>query len=684
MRAVAAGGETAMAPKRAPNRLLVLCASINDVTAWPFWKFLQMKKIRGVTDMALLAFNSDGGSFEARIDGDKYHLKNYAKVRGYQHDMFESFVQRWHDPGRSYFVYGGHGMGDYVELEQSRVSLQAHELAAVFGNRAFEAILFDACFMANLDCAYHLRHNTRYIGACEGYMWEPDTALDYHIFNTHNASAMSRFRDPLHVLRTIQADYCAKALRGDFSILDTTHVAELSAYVQEHVIQRVYDRATFYSLPQQERLQQLAEAAAQAAIAEFGHPGGDMNVMPNLASGLGRPRTAPPTPGSLALTAAGRPSRKQRLQQAVQLEHSLYPSEAEDKQLLDLKSYLVDMAQEEQRRAAWEAAAAGPQRRIAAGRRRVRSDAVLRDASSGEGGGGASLHAPASLSSSGLLSSSALYPSSGGATHSSTFAVFKPTPSRALNVDRHGRLPPAAPTLAPAVSLPAGAGSAQATAQALDSPLLTASSVLAAGQPPPVLDATAPGYKGSAQEGLDLFNKVVVSHTPPKAAAIYAAQLGGLSFTVHEYSGMSRPIEPWVVASRRLLKRRAKLFLKNGELAEVEMEKTKPHASMANSKLLAAVDRAAAVCGAAAAADNGTSSTAASSAPTLVLPSSNAALPKSASASSTQSRSSSGSSLPSSSLSASASASLGSGGVPELRAASYPPSPSSRKQTDGC
>nr|CCM13647.1 hypothetical protein, conserved [Leishmania guyanensis] len=352
-----------MAPKRCPNRLLVLCASINDVTAWPFWKFLQMKKIRGVTDMALLAFNSDGGSFEARIDGDKYQLKNYAKVRGYQHDMFESFVHRWHDPGRSYFVYGGHGMGDYVELEQNRVSLQVHELAGVFGTRSFEAVLFDACFMANLDCAYHLRHNTRYIGACEGYMWEPDTALDYHVFNTHNASAMSRFKDPLHILRVIQADYCSKAARGDFTIMDTTHIAELRQYVQAHVIQRVYDRATFYSLPQQERLQQMAEASMQASISEFGHPGGDSNVMNGVGGGVARLRSAPSLPEVLALSAAGRPTQRQRMRQAIQFEHALYPSEVEDKQLLDLKSYLTDMLQEEQQRRSWEAAALGPQRR---------------------------------------------------------------------------------------------------------------------------------------------------------------------------------------------------------------------------------------------------------------------------------------------------------------------------------
>ncbi|KAG5505934.1 hypothetical protein JIQ42_06729 [Leishmania sp. Namibia] len=537
-----------MPPKRCPNRLLVLCASINDVTAWPFWKFLQMKKIRGVTDMALLAFNSDGGSFEARIDGDKYQLKNYAKVRGYQHEMFESFVHRWHDPGRSYFVYGGHGMGDYVELEQNRVSLQVHELAAIFGTRVFEAVLFDACFMANLDCAYHLRHNTRYIGACEGYMWEPDTALDYHVFNTHNASAMSRFKDPLHILRVIQADYCSKAARGDFTILDTTHAAELRQYVQEHVIQRVYDRATFYSLPQRERLQHIAEAALQASISEFGHPGGDGDTMHGVGSGVGRPRTALSSPEVLALTAAGRPTRRQRILQAIQFEHALYPSEVEDKQLLDLKSYLTDMLREEQLKKAWESAALGPQRRIAAGRRRVRSDALQQRGLPG---------------------------SASSASASSSFAIWKAPPSRALFVDRHGRLPdPVSTGHAPlAVGIPAATSDADEATVSSHAYRATALTTETVPPPSPFIPC-----KGSAQEGLDLFHRVVVSSVPPKAAYIYAAQLGGLSFTVHEYSAMSRPAEPWVMGSTKLLRRRARQFLKSGELSEVMMESPKESA----------------------------------------------------------------------------------------------------------
>lgn len=486
-----------MPPKavRPNNRLLVLCTSINDVTAWPFWKFLQMKKIKGVTDMALLAFNSEGGSFEARIDGDKYSMKNFAKVKGYKQEMFQSFLDRWYDPGRSYFVYGGHGMGDYLELEQYKLGLQAHELAALLDKKYFEAILFDACFMANLDCAYHLRHNTRYIGACEGYMWEPDTALDYHIFNTFTASAMSRFRDPRHILETIQREYTSKAPRGDFSVLDTTHVAELRAFVQEHVIQRVYNRATLYNPQQQERLSVCAEHALEASIAQFGQPGGDAYLDVLLTHK--RPASCPASPDAFVLANSGRLTRRQRVAAAIQFEHSLYPSETLDKHLVDLKAYLTDMVAEE--------ATGGPPKLT--GRRRP-----VRKAAAGAW-----------------------------------------SPSRAYNVDAHGTLPPASSEFSTVTS------SASATAVGCPD----------AGGPHELVSTHA---KGSARYGMDLFNSVVLRHVPPRSEGIYASRLGGLSVAVHEYSAMSKPIEPWKV-SKTILNKKVKAFLANGSLGEVTMRR---------------------------------------------------------------------------------------------------------------
>lgn len=448
-----------------------------------------MKQVRGVTDMALLAFNTDGGSFEARIDGERYTMKNYARVKGYRQDMLEDFLHRWHDPGRSYFVYGGHGMGDYLELEANKLALQAWELASIFNGRRFEAILFDACFMANLDCAYHLRHNTRYIGACEGYMWEPDSCLDHHIFNKNTASVMSRYKDPKRILETIQRDYCTKAARGDFAVLDTTHAAELRQFVQAHVMQRVYDRASFYSAPQQQRLGELASKAVGQCNTLFGPAGGE-GFVEGEESGRHTPTTL--SADSIAMANVGRISRKQRLTQAVQFEHSLYPSEVPDKHLIDLYAYLVDMAREE--------CAAAP----AGGAR------------DGAKHGGSDVVTASSSSSSGPI-------------------------SRAWRVDAHGSYPSAwcADT---SIVLPASFSS-------------TESGVL---------------RKGSALEGLDLFHKVVLSHTKPAAVQLYSSYLGGLSATVHEYSSLSKPAEPWVV-DKRIFNRRARDFLHTGSLAEVEM-----------------------------------------------------------------------------------------------------------------
>ncbi|RHW67251.1 PUF nine target 1 [Trypanosoma brucei equiperdum] len=335
---------------RAPrpnNRLIVVCSCIKNVSGWPFWKFQQMRKVKGVTDLCMLAFNSSGGSFEASITGSDYTLKNYENVVGYRQDMLEDFLQRCHDPGRSYFVYGGHGMGDYLELEENKLALQCHELASILGKRKFEAMVFDSCFMASLECAYQLRHNTRYIGACEGYVWAPDPNLDQHVFNQYSASAMSRFKHPKNILLAIQRDYCNKSPLADFAVLDTTHVESLKKYVEEHVMQRVYDRATFYNSEQQQRLSSIAQKELQ-------------NAYEDIKCGAKMLAAAPLTAQAPLCAALRRdsgdliPKKKKReparlaLLRAAHFEHALYPSEVDDKHILDLKSYLIDMAREEE------------------------------------------------------------------------------------------------------------------------------------------------------------------------------------------------------------------------------------------------------------------------------------------------------------------------------------------------
>lgn len=315
------------------NKIVMMCAAINDVTSWPFWKYLQMKKVKGVTDLVMLAFNSEGGSFIGRIHGSDYSVRNYENVKGYHQPMLEEFLEKEHSEGRTYFVYGGHGMGDYLELEEHKQALQVHQLAAVMGKKQYEACLFDACFMSNLDCAYHLRKNTRWVGACEGYMWEEDVALDNHIFNTFTASAMSRFKDPKHNLEIIQRDFCNKSLRGDFAVLDTTHSEALLQFVEKHVMQSVYDQATFIDAQQHEALQQAAEDALLCATDDKGDDAA--TTASSLLSGGNASLSA-------FLSPAGR-SKKRRLNRAVQFRHALYPSELEDKHLVDLKSYLEEL-----------------------------------------------------------------------------------------------------------------------------------------------------------------------------------------------------------------------------------------------------------------------------------------------------------------------------------------------------
>lgn len=302
------------------NRLVMMCASLNDVTSWPFWKFLQLKKVKSVTDFVMLAFTSESGTFEARIEGSDATLKNLEHVKEFRPEVLDQFLEKWHIPGSTYFIYGGHGMGDYLEVEQDVHAVQVHELANIMGKKQYQGILFDACFMASLDCVYSLRNNTRYIGCSEGYMWEHDFALDNHIFNTYTASAMSRFKDPLSVFQAIQRDYCSKSIRGDFSILDTTHVEALHEYVQAVIVPRVYDRARYFSQIESLQLSELAIEALRRAD--------ELIISPN-------PRALP-----------RRKNDRDILVEAVQYEHSLYPAEAEDKHVLDLFQMLLDVARQ--------------------------------------------------------------------------------------------------------------------------------------------------------------------------------------------------------------------------------------------------------------------------------------------------------------------------------------------------
>lgn len=534
-------------------------------------------------DIAILAFNTNGGSFEARVEGDQYSFKPYEQVKNYQQDLLERFVHRWHDPGRTYFVYGGHGMGDYIDLEQGVTSLPAHQLASILGNRKFEGMVFDSCFMSNLDCAYHLRHHTKYIGACEGYMWEPDHIPSRHIFNHRTAALMchggsssnetegsydstvgfDRGRPaPLRVLEQVQRRYCRQSPFADFSILDTTHVEDLRNFVHRYVIPRVYDRLTFYSPEQLKRLEELgarslqqcellyhwnASTASAKNIGEVSERVGgplsldapkgtaafscqspaatEMDSTRGQWSGTSmNGKTLPlsslsfPSPGLLSSHSLFPAEDRAILMQSVQLEHSLYPFISEDKHLIDLKSYLIDMAIEE-----------------------------TIERNGGNRSSRLCSHSPYSSVRSkagSLLSGSkegCSVRGSGG-----TGGRMTSMKSRTHNVHLHGTAFSGASSLLTSPS-----------ASALHSPSSSASVI----------------QEGSGRQGLQLLDQVVVKQQGPRAKPLYASRLGGISFTVHEFSPHSQPLEPWVLPAQKVsaLKAKMKRFLKSGKLEEVHL-----------------------------------------------------------------------------------------------------------------
>ncbi|CAD2222797.1 Clostripain family, putative [Angomonas deanei] len=571
----------------------MLCTSVNDVTAWPFWKLLQMKKLNevsqadgGVRDLAMIAFNTNGGSFIARIEGKKYTFKNFPKIKKYNKEMFLDFLEEYYIPNhenenhqnkkKQYFVYGGHGMGDYLEFEQHKSSLQCHELADMFNHpRApllsknntnnnkyfFDAILFDACFMGNLDSAYYLRHNTNYILASEGYVWEPDTALDHHILNNHAASLLSNNEhDTLDILLAIQKRYCENAARGDISILSTREVEKLKQYVNEFVIPRVWQRADFYSLPQRALLSHYAETNNKKVDEVFGEAGGTegklMSVVGNMKTttdteedddeveneeNIKRFKTVAEiammninilqnnnNPNASAdqnnhngtngeETTQNHKNKdinlksvknRNKLLKAIQFEHALYPSETEDKHLVDLKSYLLDIKREKDEN---------------------KNNNKKED-----------------------------------------------FPSRVRVIEKHGKFP------------------AESTLK----------------DPNALLQNNHHNSENNnntniqtVEEALAIFDRVVVSHQGPAAKELYAAVLHGLSISIHEYSRMSRPRHTWgtypaqngnennnnkvkkykyyktVAEAKKMLHQRAKLFLRRGvspTVSEREVPQDRP------------------------------------------------------------------------------------------------------------
>lgn len=582
------------------NRIVMLCASINDVTNWPFWKFMQLRTIKGVTDLAMLAFTSDSGTFEGHIDGTEYTLRNFAKVKSFRADLARDFLRKWHVPGSTYFVYGGHGMGDYLELEDSRCALHVHELAALMEDRTYEGVVFDACLMANLDAIHHLRRHTRFVGACEGYMWEEDVDLEKHVFNTYTASLMSRCKDPRRILQLIEQDFTRKGARGDFAVLDTAFARPLKRFVDTYVLPRLYRDVTFITQKEHHRLSLAADKAMETAKALDAFPyhvvftreadvatdsgsegaGEGSSRGGGAADGASR-RASTTAPAGVEAAAAGGASAvfrrrrfgaKERIRRSIQFPHSLAPTQVEDKHLCDLGALLESTCKE---LAAIEAAEAAGRSGNAAASRAAHALPLavenFRPPRAGASGGARRVQQARPISKAeadryifdGVWGHSVAAPGgqAGGADAPLVGATAAAVPS--YGDDRATAAATAVSAASAGTSGPvltATSGAAASTCAASSSPSLpitsTASTPQGASLCTDVLPCVSPFLTGedtaelrriaalpASEQGLALFRRVVVSHQPP-AASLYATKLNGLSMCAHEYSGMSEPNDP--------------------------------------------------------------------------------------------------------------------------------------------
>jgi len=210
------------------NRILMMCTALGekDTPQWPFWKWQHIKATRGVTDFAMLAVTREDSFIATIKDGVASTRALRRSLKTVDRRLLSAFLEEHYDGPSSYFVYGGHGVSDLLEFDHDH-RMQVHELADCLGDRTFAGILFDACLMASLDTAYYLRHNTRYIGASEGYMWEEDTWAENHMFNPYSAALMARDGNGKRVMKLIGEEYTRKSAVADFTVIDTKHAAAL-------------------------------------------------------------------------------------------------------------------------------------------------------------------------------------------------------------------------------------------------------------------------------------------------------------------------------------------------------------------------------------------------------------------------------------------------------------------------
>lgn len=106
--------------------------------------------------------------------GSSETLRNFVQVAGEEFPADRYILILWDHGGGSIDGYGG-APAKSMDVNDIKTALNA---AALFKDKPFEIIGFDACLMANAEFAYNLKNNAKYLVASEEL--EPGAGWDYN------------------------------------------------------------------------------------------------------------------------------------------------------------------------------------------------------------------------------------------------------------------------------------------------------------------------------------------------------------------------------------------------------------------------------------------------------------------------------------------------------------------------
>jgi hypothetical protein len=391
-----------------PNKVVLFFSSLTERTSWPLWKLLQLRSAQAPKglDISMLAFTHEHGCVEARLTKDpvtpdkprpqpKLEMNTVRPpnlIEGhpdrFSRETLHDFLKRSYDPSKpTYFVYGGHGMGDYLDIEEGYRVLQVRELAEMMEGHRYEGMVFDSCCMANLDCAYYLKDRTNWIGACQGYLWEDDTNVGSHVLNARSIEylsdpARSGKANTFDSFRQIQKEFCERTSLGDFSILEPNPAVMELLYngVLSRVLPHVYEKEWRMDwVGVQQRAEELrasleerkSSGSSSDLSAESLATTGDVCDLGGLRCSIAPITARDSSSNRLNLSAASSSSSSvsgraffssippvtctnlEDISYMVLFRRAQYPLTAEDRHLLDLRSAIQDYADHASERAPW-------------------------------------------------------------------------------------------------------------------------------------------------------------------------------------------------------------------------------------------------------------------------------------------------------------------------------------------